>query len=148
MIFVETKQDAREFEKLEFAKFLPIHGDLAQNQREYALRKFKEPGSRNILVGTDVAARGLDVDDIDVVLQIGCRHIDSFVHRAGRTARKGKEGMNILFFEKDEMKFVLDLEKQLNIQIEFANKIDNFSVSDQSSEDESNLGPYISKLNN
>jgi len=105
------KQDAREFEKLEFANFLPIHGDLEQRKREQALNKFRESGSRYILVGTDVAARGLDVDDIDVVIQMSCRHADSFVHRSGRTARKGKNGLNILFFEKDEMKFVLNLEK-------------------------------------
>jgi superfamily II DNA/RNA helicase len=45
------------------------------------------------------------------------------VHRSGRTARKGKNGLNILFFENNEMKFVLDLEKELNIDIEFANSI-------------------------
>ena len=76
------------------------------------------------MVGTDVAARGLDVDDIDVVIQMSCRHHDSFVHRSGRTARKGKNGLNILFFEKDEMKFVLNLEKQLNIKIDMMNQID------------------------
>ena len=53
--------------------------------------------------------------------------------------------MNILFFEKDEMKFVLDLEKQLNIELEFANSIDSFSVYDQSSDDEQ-LGPFMQKL--
>lgn len=68
MIFTDTKNDARHFEKLEFANFLPIHGDLEQRQREYALGKFREQGSRYILVGTDVAARGLDVDDVDVVI--------------------------------------------------------------------------------
>jgi superfamily II DNA/RNA helicase len=61
-------------------------------------------------VATDVAARGLDIDDIDVVIQCGCRHIDSFVHRSGRTGRVGKNGTNILFFESDDFKFVLDLE--------------------------------------
>jgi ATP-dependent RNA helicase DDX21 len=50
------------------------------------------------LVATDVAARGLDIDDIDVVIQVGCRHIDSYVHRSGRTGRVGKNGENILFF--------------------------------------------------
>ena len=68
MIFCETKKDAREFEKLDFANFLPIHGDMEQTAREYALEKFRNGGSKYILVGTDVAARGLDVDDIDVVI--------------------------------------------------------------------------------
>jgi superfamily II DNA/RNA helicase len=66
---------------------------------------------------------------------MGCRQVDSFVHRAGRTARKGKDGLNILFFEKDEMKFVLNIEKELNIQIDFANSIDDIDVSSNSDED-------------
>jgi superfamily II DNA/RNA helicase len=142
MIFTETKQDAREFEKLEFANFLPIHGDLEQRARENALQKFRTAGAKYILVGTDVAARGLDVDDIDVVIQMGCRHIDSFVHRAGRTARKGKDGLNILFFEKEEMKFVLDVERDLNIQIDFANSIGSFEDSDGEHE----FGRFVSQL--
>jgi len=87
IIFCETKNQAREFEKLDFANFLPIHGDLEQKQREYALQKYRQPGSKFILVGTDVAARGLDVDDIDVVIHMSCKELDSFVHRSGRTAR-------------------------------------------------------------
>ena len=144
MIFVETKREAREFEKLEFANFLPIHGDLEQKQREYALSKFKGNGAKFILVGTDVASRGLDVDDIDVVIQMGCRETDSFVHRSGRTARRGKDGTNILFFEKDELKFVLNLEKELNISIDFANSIDD--VVESSTEGEHSLGPFVHKM--
>lgn len=87
------------------------------------------------MVGTDVAARGLDVDDIDVVIQMACRHTDSFVHRSGRTARKGKKGTNILFFSPDELKFVLNLEKELNIQIEFTNNIDDVMEAASDSSD-------------
>jgi superfamily II DNA/RNA helicase len=61
------------------------------------------------LVATDVAARGLDINDIDVVLQLSCRHIDSFVHRSGRTGRAGKEGENILFFMQDSYSFIRNL---------------------------------------
>jgi superfamily II DNA/RNA helicase len=93
-----------------FSKFYPIHGDLSQSEREYALAKFKQPGSGCILVGTDVAARGLDIDDVDVVIQCGCSHVDSFVHRAGRTARRGKSGTNILFLDAAELKFAMELE--------------------------------------
>lgn len=70
-----------------------------------------------------MAARGLDIDDIDVVIQCGCRHIDSFVHRSGRTGRVGKNGTNVLFFEADEFKFVLDLESQLNIKIDILSSL-------------------------
>jgi ATP-dependent RNA helicase DDX21 len=98
-------------------EFLTLHGDVEQNSRENRLNRYRDPKSKAILVATDVAARGLDIDDIDVVIQCGCRHIDSFVHRSGRTGRVGKNGTNILFFEPDDFKFVIDLEKQLNIKI-------------------------------
>jgi len=52
-------------------------------------------------VATDVAARGLDIDDIDVVIQFDVRQVDSFIHRAGRTGRKGKSGTNILLLSSD-----------------------------------------------
>ena len=54
---------------------------------------------------------------------MGCRHLDSFVHRAGRTARKGKSGTNILFINNDELKFTLDLEKKLNISFAIRNQL-------------------------
>ena len=94
-----------------------MHGDLEQNQRETRLNRYREKSSRYVLVATDVASRGLDIDDIDVVIQCGCRHIDSFVHRSGRTGRVGKNGLNVLFFEPDDFKFVLELEESLNIKI-------------------------------
>lgn len=98
---------------------MTLHGDLEQGAREQRLKKFREKGSNAILVATDVAARGLDIDDIDVVIQLGCRHQDSFVHRSGRTGRVGKNGTNILFFSREEYNFVLGLEKDLNITIAF-----------------------------
>jgi len=75
------------------------------------------------LVATDVASRGLDIDDIDVVIQLGCRHVDSFVHRSGRTGRVGKKGTNIIFFERDEMKFILNLEDELNVKIDISSNL-------------------------
>jgi len=65
----------------------------------------------------------LDIDDIDVVIQLGCRHVDSFVHRSGRTGRVGKKGTNIIFFERDEMKFILNLEDELNIKIDITSNL-------------------------
>lgn len=88
------------------------------------MRLFRKPGSNHILVGTDVAARGLDVDDIEVVIQCSCNYLDSFVHRSGRTARKGKDGLNILFIEPQEIKFAFELQKKLNIKIDIANTLD------------------------
>eukprot|EP00347_Sterkiella_histriomuscorum_P008439 403345090 len=123
IIFTETKQEARDFEKENYATFITLHGDLEQSQREQRLNKYRQKGQKHILVATDVASRGLDIDDIDVVIQLGCRHIDSFVHRSGRTGRIGKNGLNIIFFEKDEFKFVLNLEDELNIKINITTKL-------------------------
>lgn len=117
LIFSETKAEVKEFEKATYAHFLTLHGDLEQGARETRLQKYKDKGSNYILVATDVAARGLDIDDIDVVIQLGCRHQDSFVHRSGRTGRIGKAGLNILFFEPEEFNFVISLEKDLNVTI-------------------------------
>jgi superfamily II DNA/RNA helicase len=87
---------------LRFIEFVTLHGDLEQTTREIRLKKFRDPRSRDILVATDVASRGLDIDDIDVVIQLGCRHTDSFVHRSGRTGRVGKSGENLIFIFPDE----------------------------------------------
>jgi superfamily II DNA/RNA helicase len=73
------------------------------------MAKYREKSSSNILVATDVASRGIDIDDIDVVIQLGVRHVDSYVHRSGRTGRVGKTGQNILFFEKDDYPFIFNL---------------------------------------
>ena len=81
------------------------------------------------MVGTDVAARGLDVDDIDIVIQCSCNQLDSFVHRSGRTARKGKDGTNILFIEPSQMKFALDLQKELNLKMDFIGNLKNHAAS-------------------
>ena len=118
IIFTETKQEAKDFEKCSYATFLTLHGDLEQPQREQRLKRFREKSSRHILVATDVAARGLDINDIDVVIQIGCRNLDSFVHRSGRTGRVDKKGLNIILFDRDQYKFILDLPEALNIKIQ------------------------------
>jgi superfamily II DNA/RNA helicase len=131
IIFTETKQTAKEFERMDYAPFLTLHGDLEQGQRENRLKRYRDPTSRSILVATDVAARGLDIDDIDVVIQCGCRHIDSFVHRSGRTGRVGKNGLNILFFQPEDLKFVLDLESELNIKINIQQSLVDQVDSDQ-----------------
>ncbi len=74
-----------------------LHGDLKQNQRDTVMNKFRR-GSIDILVATDVAARGLDVDDIDLVINYDIPQDEEYyVHRIGRTARAGREGIAISF---------------------------------------------------
>ena len=92
-----------------------------------------------ILVATDVAARGLDIDDIDVVVQYSVRNTDSFVHRTGRTGRAGKNGINIVFAEKSDLKFIKELQEDLNIKINILNNMDSYqSVVDSDNSEESN----------
>jgi len=149
MIFTQTKQEARSFESLKFANFLPIHGDLVQSQRERALALFRRPGSQHILVGTDVAARGLDVDDVDVVIQCSCNKLDDYVHRSGRTARRGKDGLSILFIGPQELRFALDLEKQLNISMDFVSQLGAASAiggSAEADEEANRFGKHVQKL--
>lgn len=88
-----------------------------------ALSQFKEGKRGEILVATDVAARGLDIDDIDTVIQLACRHVDSFVHRCGRTGRAGKNGTNIVFSQKSDLELLRTCEKNLKISIRYTNDI-------------------------
>ena len=79
-----------------------------------------------ILVATDVAARGLDIDDIDVVVQYSVRNVDAFVHRTGRTGRAGKTGLNIVFVQREDLKFIKELEDNLNIKVNILNNMDSY----------------------
>ena len=80
-----------------------IHGDLAQNAREKALDDFKA-GKTDVLVATDVAARGIDIDGITHVINYQCPEDEkTYVHRIGRTARAGAHGIAVTFVDWDEM---------------------------------------------
>jgi ATP-dependent RNA helicase DDX5/DBP2 len=79
-----------------------IHGDKSQNERDYVMRQFKS-GHSAILVATDVAARGLDVKEINYVINFDLpKNIEDYVHRIGRTGRAGKYGTSISFFSPGE----------------------------------------------
>lgn len=76
-------------------KAVNINGQLTQTQRLSALNKFKA-GERNILIATDVASRGLDIPEVDLVINFDIpQHSKDYVHRVGRTARAGKTGRAI-----------------------------------------------------
>ena len=68
LIFTETKDEAKEFQTMNPERFLVLHGDLEQNQREIKLKQYRNSKDKHILVATDVASRGLDIDDIDIVV--------------------------------------------------------------------------------
>lgn len=75
-----------------------MHGDIPQHSREMTLRAFKE-GRVKILVATDVASRGLDIPNVELVIQVEPpQDPETYIHRAGRTARAGKEGTCIVIY--------------------------------------------------
>jgi ATP-dependent RNA helicase DDX3X len=110
LIFVETKRDADALEDFLYREQFPvssIHGDRTQPERERALHLFKT-GQNRILVATDVAARGLDVDNVAHVVNYDFpNHIDNYVHRIGRTGRRGKTGLATAFVNQNSNKIVL-----------------------------------------
>ena len=85
-----------------------------------------------MLVATDVAARGLDIDDIDVVIQQSLNNVDSFVHRTGRTGRAGKSGRNIVLYETNGIKHSLDFYEKLEESLKCNFKYSNAILSDTS----------------
>ena len=88
-----------------------IHGNKSQPQRERALEAFKN-GKLRVLVATDIAARGIDVDKVTHVVNFELPFVpESYVHRIGRTARAGEKGTAISFVAGDEMKLLKDIEK-------------------------------------
>jgi superfamily II DNA/RNA helicase len=120
LIFVRTKRGAdRLAEQLEKegVKASPIHGDLRQSAREKALKDFGE-GKLHVLVATDVAARGIHVDEIDVVV-----HFDppedhkTYLHRSGRTARAGTSGVVVTLVLWDQENEIRMLQKRLGLQM-------------------------------
>lgn len=96
IIFCRTKKGVDELtESLQSRGYLVegIHGDLKQSQRDRVMKKFRD-GDLDLLVATDVAARGIDIDDIDVVINYDIpEDFEYYVHRIGRTGRAGKEGL-------------------------------------------------------
>ncbi|MCP4692935.1 MAG: ATP-dependent helicase, partial [Desulfobacterales bacterium] len=96
-----------------------LHGDLSQAQRDHVMRKFRT-GSVRILVATDVAARGLDVEDITHVIHYRLPdEADVYTHRGGRTGRAGKSGVSIALINLRERHRIRALEKRGNIRFTF-----------------------------
>ena len=99
-------------------KAAAIHGDKAQNQRQKALAQFKA-GELRVLVATDIAARGIDIDKLGYVINYDMPNIaETYVHRIGRSGRAGEEGVSISICEPEENVFVKDIEKLINRKIE------------------------------
>src|SRR5690349_22805360 len=94
-----------------------IHGDKTQAARLEALAKFKE-GKLQVLVATDVAARGLDIDDLPLVVNYELPYVpEDYIHRIGRTGRAGATGRAISFVAEDEIRLLDEIEKLLKKKV-------------------------------
>ncbi len=128
MVFCNTKRGcdrlAAELSKLD-VRAQPIHGDLRQRHREKALARFSE-GDLQALVATDVAARGIHVDDVDIVV-----HFDppedhkTYLHRSGRTARAGESGLAVTLVLWNQELDVKRLQKRLALDIPIVEMFSN-----------------------
>ncbi|MDD3382211.1 MAG: DEAD/DEAH box helicase [Bacilli bacterium] len=117
MVFCNTKRDVDEVtSKLQFRGYMvdSLHGDMKQMQRDRVMHRFRK-GLVNILVASDVAARGLDIDDVDVVFNYDVpTDPEYYVHRIGRTGRAKKSGLAIMLVKREEkysMKNILAFSK-------------------------------------
>ena len=119
IIFTRTKRDCDEL-ALELIhrgfEAEAIHGDLAQNQRERVLDGFRAGRSR-VLVATDVAARGIDIPDVELVVQHHFPHdTESYIHRSGRTGRAGKSGRAMVLYTQREERDLRNLERVAGVR--------------------------------
>ncbi|MDT5173428.1 MAG: hypothetical protein QOG37_679 [Mycobacterium sp.] len=118
MVFTRTKRTAQKVaDELNERGFAvgAVHGDLGQIAREKALKSFRT-GEINVLVATDVAARGIDIDDITHVINYQCPEDDKmYVHRIGRTGRAGRTGIAVTLVDWDELPRWTDIDKALGL---------------------------------
>lgn len=121
VIFCRTKRRVTKlYEVLLANKFScgQLHGDLSQTKREQVMKAFRD-GKFQLLIATDVAARGLDIDGITHVYNYDIpQDAESYVHRIGRTGRAGTEGYAVTFYSSDDRDLLDTIEEQLAIKIE------------------------------
>lgn len=114
LVFSRTKHGADKIVKMLLKhniKAEAIHGNKAQNARQRALTNFKAQTTR-VLVATDIAARGIDVDDLEYVINYEMSNIpETYVHRIGRTGRAGAKGTAFSFCDAEEKEYLRDVEK-------------------------------------
>lgn len=149
LVFSRTKRGADRLSKiLTKAKISSgaIHGDKSQGQRERALKGFKD-GNLRILVATDIAARGIDIDSLSYVINYDIpNEPETYVHRIGRTGRAGASGTSISLCDIDERPFVKSIEKLIGKKIEFI--LDHpFQITDEGVKEYKELQASYAKQN-
>ena len=135
-----------------------LHGDLSQQQRDLTMQKFRQH-TVQLLVATDVAARGLDVDDLTHVINFGLPDdIENYTHRSGRTGRAGKKGTSISIVHSKEKHKIRNIEKEIGKQFVEADipsaeeicKKQLYKVMDQivkTDVDDEEIAPFIADIN-
>ena len=133
IIFCKTKAAVNKLAKnLAINKFSSgaIHGSLTQGIRDRIMGQFRE-GHLDILVATDLAARGIDVKDVSYVVNYHLPDTyDAYVHRSGRTARAGASGLSLTIIQKEEAQDISDFEKALDIRFDAFKKADAKSIEE------------------
>ena len=133
-----------------------LHGDLSQNQRDTVMNAFRKKRIQ-LLIATDVAARGIDVDDITHVINYQLPdEIETYTHRSGRTGRAGKLGVSIIFVTKSDRRKIKLIENKLQTKIKecelpspehiFKNRIDHWVTQLKNTPIKSDLLPYIEEV--
>lgn len=120
LVFTRTKHGAdkvvKDLHKLKITAEA-IHGNKSQNARQRALTNFKNRDTR-VLIATDIAARGIDIDELAYVINYEIPNIpETYVHRIGRTGRAGAEGIAYSFCDAEEMPYIKDIQKLIGKQI-------------------------------
>ena len=137
-------------------KAAAIHGDLSQNQRDAVMQSFRKKKIQ-LLVATDVAARGIDVDDITHVINYQLPdEIEIYTHRSGRTGRAGKQGTSVIFVTKSDQRKIRMIENKLQTKLAkqempsaetiFSNKVTHWINQIKNTPVKSDLNSYLSKV--
>ncbi|MEZ4884461.1 MAG: DEAD/DEAH box helicase [Chitinophagales bacterium] len=145
IIFCRTRRDTQEIaDKLSQDGYNAeaLHGDLSQSQRDYVMKRFRK-GTLQLLVATDVAARGLDVDDLTHVINYHLPdNMETYIHRSGRTGRAGKSGIAIALINSKERGKISQLERKLS------KKIERKMIPTVEDINKEQLSAYMSKVEN
>ncbi len=160
LVFSRTKHGANKIVKLldrEGIQAAAIHGNKSQSSRQKALKRFKE-GELKVLVATDIASRGIDIDELAYVVNYDLPNVpESYVHRIGRTGRAGASGLAISFCMGEERAYLRDIQKLIGKSIEVVADHDFVGMEDVASEEvkqqsgnaprNSNRGPKPNRTN-
>lgn len=158
-VFCRTKIETQKVaEKLiqDGHKAAAIHGDLSQNQRDAVMQSFRKKKIQ-LLIATDVAARGIDVDDITHVINYQLPdEIETYTHRSGRTGRAGKLGTSIIFVTKSDRRKIKLIENKLQTKLTelempsaqeiFKNKVHHWIAQIKSTPIKSDLHPFLADV--